>query len=55
MSELISQDGQELQRCKSLKLIIRYLHIPCALDVRQRAKQLEEMSLEPGLAFFLCY
>lgn len=55
MSELVSQDGKELLRDKLLELIIQYLHIRCALDVQQTAKQLEEMSLEPGLAFFLYY
>lgn len=53
MLELITQDGQELLRYKFLELIIQYLHIQCAPDVQQTAKQLEEMSLEPGLAAFL--
>lgn len=53
MSELINQDGQKLLRYKLLEISIQYLHIQCALDVQQTAKQLEEMSLEPGLVFFL--
>lgn len=55
MPQLISQDGQELLKQKSLEIIIQYLHTRCALDVQQRAKQQEERTLEPGLAVFLYY